>query len=496
MNKKIQSIICEQKKLSPKSKKLLVFGLKLLEIKEIKNKETKTLADWLFLQNDGFWIFNKKVSFNFIVIAALFKHYPQKFSGQDLAKILKFLTDHEKEPGGPYVNEKNKLDLTTNLAIAYFLSLNKVRLPQLEKFIKQRKGKNETILDLYLIKKINQKTHNKATISRSSSKKDEFILREIIKAAKQRFAGLDDDLRKIALSEIKKTIKKNHDKQMTLISYYFQLALGRKGQMITSDFIILAGLANVFYWTAFIIYDDFWDEDEKAIPQILPAANLYARHYIDFYTHLFPENNEFRNFFNNLMDKLDTANTWETVYCRTKVIDSKFIIPEKLPNFKNYDLKFYPASGQILGPIALMLKSGFNLNSPEVSGVTIFFKNYLIAMQINDDAHDWLEDMKRGHLSTVVVMLIQDWQQKYPQRQEIDLINDLEKLQELFWFNTVKNASELTLLYTKRAGAALNNLSFLEDRAPLEHYINITKNTALKALSEQQKSLNFLKEFN
>lgn len=491
MNLNINNIVSEQNNITPKSKKLLTTGLKLIELERTNNKKTQNLCDWLLSQKDDHWIFNQKISLNFILIAALFKHCPDKFSGQTLAKILKLLTSYESQVGGPYFNENREIDLTTNLAIAYFLFLNEVKLPKLESFINVAKKKTTTQLDIYLLKKIYQINSPKEL----QKPADEIMITKLIKAAKQRFTNLNKDLKKIALMEIERTIKNNSDKQMSLISYYFKLALGKKGQTIGDDFIIQASLANIFYWTAFIIYDDFWDEDEKAIPKILPAANLYARHYIDFYTHALPENTKFRNFFQVLMDKLDAANTWETVCCRTKVTNYKFIIPKDLPDYKNYDLKFYPASGQILGPITLLLKTGFKLDSPEIKNVINFFKNYLIAMQINDDAHDWLEDMKRGHLSTVVVLLIKDWQSRYPEQKEIDLIEDLKKLQQLFWFNTVKKSSKLALAHTSKSRAALNKLSFLEDLAPLEHYINITEKTAKTAINEQLKSLSFLKEF-
>lgn len=442
------------------------------------------------LQKNNNWLLEKDLAVNFISIATLFERCPEKFTGADLAKILKILTDHEAQPGGPYFNQDKKIDLTANIAIAYFLSLNDVSLPNLNDLIKSATSQSAT--DKYLLAKFNQ---TQIPIDEDSSA-DNLMINKILETAQDRFKNLSEDFKKIALEEISRTLKKNKDKQMSLIAYYFKLALGENGQMISDDFVISAGLANIFYWTAFIIYDDFWDEDDKAIPQILPTANLYARHYTDFYSHVLPENPEFRKFFHSLMDKLDAANTWETIYCRTKVIDSKFIIPDKLPEYNNYDLKFYPASGQILGPVAMLVKAGFPLESKEVENLTNYFRNYLIAMQINDDAHDYIEDMERGHLSTVVVLLLKDWQEKYPGTKEIDLVADLEKIQKLFWFKTIKTAAELAVTYTNKSREALDKLYFLENPSPLAHFIDIAENVAKTALDEQQKSLDFLKEFN
>ncbi len=470
------------------NKKILSASLTLIEQKINKLELTK-LATWLYTQKNDDWFFDKNIPLTFIAIAAIYSYCPEKIGGKDLAKILKILTTYESQLGGPYFDEKKQINLTTNLAIAYFLLLTGVRLPNLEKFIK--KSHPSKPLDNYLLKKLQAKAVNTA----ENNKTEELMIKKLIKAAKNKFGNLPIEFKKTAQIEIEQIVANNQDRQMSLIAHYFKLALGKKGQKISDDFVIQANLANIFYWAAFIIYDNFWDEDEKAIPKILPAANLYARYYIDFYINVLPENNDFKNFFHNLMDQLDGANNWETVYCRTKVFNNKFLIPQKLPNYKNYDLKFYPSAGQILGPLIILIKLGFNLKSPAVKSLINYFKNYLIAMQINDDAHDLIEDLQRGHLSTVVVMFLKDWQEEYPHQKEIDLENDLEKIQKLFWFKTIKKSSQLTICYTKKSRAALKKLYFLENLKPLEYFINITETVAKKALLERQKSLDFLKEF-
>ncbi|HCU70562.1 MAG TPA: hypothetical protein DIC35_02265, partial [Candidatus Moranbacteria bacterium] len=225
---------------------------------------------------------------------------------------------------------------------------------------------------------------------------------------------------------------------------------------------------------------------------ILPTANLYARHYVDFFNFLLPEQSGFRAFFHELMDKLDAANTWETVHCRTKIEGNKFFIPQNLPDYGNYDFKFQPASGHILGPVALLVYLGYDLNSEEVQNLIAYFKNYLIAMQINDDAHDWEEDMRRGHLSTVVVMLLKDlaWT-----KESVDLDKDIVELKKTFWFKTIGRASQAAVDYAEKSRAALDALMIIENKAPLERFITDTENIAKKALKEQKESVNFIENY-
>lgn len=532
---------------------LIFSSLILIELKNIKNNETadvitKKLKTWVLQQKNK----NHDLVTTFIINAAVF----EDLDGGSLGKILNILTKQEVKPGGPYKNEQGKIDYTLNIAIAYFLSLNKVKLKSLDLLI-NKKVEPEFLLPKqaslsltsYLLAKfyqdplkeklagqlfknsknlnglnkalalsaahslgkkvtppkiiepqsalealiyLNLKSDN--TTANGLQNEGQEMINKILIEAKKRFSELNSDLKKIVLTEIKKTITNNKDRQMSLISYYFKLALGSKGQVISNNLIARAGLANVFFWTAFIIYDDFWDEDEAAKPSILPGANLMARDYIYFYNEILKGNHEFTIFFHSLMDKLDAANTWENLYCRAKIEKTKFIIPAALPDYKNYELKFWPAAGQVLGPVIILIKLGFELDSPEIHNLIEYFKNYLIAMQINDDAHDWVEDLKRGHLSTVTLMLVNDWKDKYPDRLEIDLINDLSKLQELFWFRTLERSCQTVLCHTEKSRKYLKTLDFIEDFRPMLRFVDIAENVAKQALNEQKRSLDLLKE--
>lgn len=527
---------------------LLLTGLILSclgdEASLIKDKALK----WLLSKKDDNWMFDNNLGINFIVLSAIFKCNPSIIDGIALAKILEILISYEIKEGGPYTN-----DLGINAAIGYFLSLQEVDLPNLEdlitkhisqkdfkselfenkyltiylisKFIKNKQllinylkkeepehnilnnalilssfanlgcdieknlkikegQDNDSLLSMALLLKLNQKERKESLFN----KKEELVINKILELAKQRFSDLGEEMADIAFNEIVKTIKRNKDKQMSLMPYYTKEALGKKGLKISDKTVVEMGLANIFFWTAFIIYDDFWDEDEAQDPKILPTANLFARHYVDYFSSL----PKFNKFFHNLMDKLDAANTWETMHCRARIEKSKLIIPQKLPQYDNYELKFHPSSGHILSSVAMFYSLGYGENSKEVKNLISYFKNYLIAMQINDDVHDFEEDLKRGHLSTTIVMLLEDLE---PNQMQIDLINDLEKLKRMFWFKTVIKASEKAIYHTEKAREALKNIGIIENFAPLEHYIDITENVAKRTLEEQSKSVHFLNNF-
>jgi hypothetical protein len=505
------------------------------EVKGIK----KRAADFLLSQKDNQWLFSDNVGVNFLVFSALLEYNPEIIDGSALAKILMILTSAEAKEGGPYYSSVQKqdaeVDLGVNIAVAYFLSLQSVDLLELDRLIEtaiesnnfesrlfascqpviyfiskfykgdkkgelivsalEEKEKAKNNFDILFINfALDNLCREESAVVQAAPEDPEEIrmMRMVLETAEKRFFSLTGELKNFAMREIQRTISGNGNKQMPLMAYFFKKALGKRGMRISDGIIARMGLANIFFWTAFIIYDDFWDEDEAADPRILPIANFYARHYVDFFSSLLPEKTGFRVFFHKLMDGLDEANTWETTHCRAKIEGSMFFVPGKLPCYGDYEFKFRPASGHILGPVALLVSLGYGLDSAETRNLISYFRNYLIAMQINDDAHDWEEDLRRGHLSTVVVMLLEDYLEKYPAAEEMNIDEKLQELKELFWFKTVARAAETAIRHADKSRLALKSMTVLEDIRPLDKFIIITEIVAKKALAEQKKTKDFL----
>jgi hypothetical protein len=480
------------------------------ETKELKNIKSNAVR-YLISQKNKAWKFSLNTAENYFILSVLAEFDKEMIDGEAIAKILTELVSLESKEGGPYYsdNKNKKIDRITNAAIARFLSALGVELPNLEPF-QNLLNTTEKIKKAFRLKGIEIAKESPKTIGfrrrptagnpapaadAAVDQTEQVMMSAIREAAKKRFAKLAPEFREYAQGGIEKTIRGNRDKQMSLMSYYMKQALGKKAKKIPDELVAEMGLANIFFWTAFIIYDDFWDEDEAADPHILPTANLYARNYVDLFSSILPEKTGFRAFYHTLMDDLDGANTWETIHCRTKVEGSVFTIPEVLPDYGKYENKYRPASGHILGPVAMLVRLGYGVDSPEVKNLISYFKNYLIAMQLNDDAHDWEEDMARGHLSTVVVLLLNGLKASGWRSPTIDLRADIETLRKVFWFNTIKKYAEIVKVHTKASRKALRALDILEDPKPLLRFITITEETALDAEREQEKSADFLKNY-
>ncbi|MEA2701621.1 MAG: hypothetical protein QOE22_330 [Candidatus Parcubacteria bacterium] len=430
--------------------------------------------------------------------------------GALLARTLNRLVGHEVEAGGPYAltpgGTHGDPDLGLNAAVAVFLGLHGVRLPNLDAFIDERiaaGAARSAVLDdptlaalLEQDRRLREAPAPEGTSGPSFDAHETAVLDALRRAAGARFADLPDAFAENALEVIERTMRGNPDKQMSLMTLYMRDALGEKGNRFSDDHLAEFGLANVFFWTAFIIYDDFWDEDEAAEPRLLPVANLFTRHYVRFFETLLPHESGFAAFFHGLMDKLDAANEWEMLSCRLERDGSIITVPEQLPDYGDYTIKFYPAAGHVLGPVAMLVELGYAPDSAEAEGLIDYFKHYLIAMQLNDDAHDWKEDLARGHISTAVALLLKAWKDAYPERTDLDLVRDMPELERLFWFEALVPLCESVLLHTGLSERVLGLLASIEHPEPLREFIGRNEAIATKALREQRKSTGFLEALN
>src|SRR5690606_4892465 len=74
-------------------------------------------------------------------------------------------------------------------------------------------------------------------------------------------------------------------------------------------------------------------------------------------------------------------------------------------------------------------------NKKIIGAVREFFKHYIIARQLNDDAHDWEEDMEKGHINSVGALIVKKWiasSSRHHLERGINLRNK-KALQHLLW---------------------------------------------------------------
>ena len=71
--------------------------------------------------------------------------------------------------------------------------------------------------------------------------------------------------------------------------------------------------------------------------------------------------------------------------------------------------------GHVLPALAVLFSLGYAPDSIAVDATVSFFKNYLAARQLHDDAHDWKDDLMHGRINAATTQLIRIFYKKHPE---------------------------------------------------------------------------------
>lgn len=239
---------------------------------------------------------------------------------------------------------------------------------------------------------------------------------QIVKQAQQDIEQLSPELRNQAMTALQSTVAGDPKHHITLLPFTFALSLTTLPSTKTQLYINL-GLANLYGWMAYTIYDDFMDDEGQ--PALLPVANFALRSSIQYFRLALPDHAEFQNLVTQVFNTIDGANAWELAHCRSTT---------KLPQYGNRMKLAERSLGHSLTPVAVVLQSGQHLDSPSVRAFRKAFCHYLIARQLDDDAHDWQVDFENDHISYVVAQILR--RARPP------------KMQSEFWYHTLPQVCE------------------------------------------------------
>jgi hypothetical protein len=344
-------------------------------------------------------------------------------------------------------------------------------------------------------------TKNKSIKNKKATKKDserKKMHKKIINIADQRFSKFNPELNESFLTVREDILKGGETNQITLLPYYFQKSL-KASESIEENVLTELGVASLYGWIAYTIYDDFFDEEGD--PRLLSLSNICLRELISIYHNIFSKDKIFLEFFQKIMDKIDMANAWETANCRMQISDSKVALPDKFPppagGFRNLEKLADRSIGHALGPAAVFYLYEKNIKSSEIKNLILFFENYIIARQLNDDAHDWEDDLKRGQLTPVVVLVLKKYlkRKKHKGLKEIDLKKEISELQKVFWHETIQETCRETIGYVQKARIVLKDISVMKDKSLFREMLKLVEQSAREAIDEQKEMLEFLEGY-
>lgn len=330
---------------------------------------------------------------------------------------------------------------------------------------------------------------------KAKTEKDQKGMHErILAITDRRFSNLDPELTEKFLAVRKKILKGDKTSQVTLLPYYVQKSLGNNK---SADESVLAelGAASLYGWMAYTIYDDFFDGEGDS--KILSLANICLRELTLIYCDNFAKDEKFLQFFRNTIDRIDSANAWEMSNCRAQLAGSDLAIPDRLPDFGKLERLADRSIGHALGPVAVLYLQIGNIESSEIKNLMAFFENYIIARQLNDDAHDWEDDLKKGQLSPTVVAVLKKYSRRRGNRstKKLDLKKEIKELQKIFWYEVIQEMCDKTLFHIKKARKHLRDITAMENKTAFEGMLASVENSAKEALAEQKEMLEFLEEY-
>lgn len=270
---------------------------------------------------------------------------------------------------------------------------------------------------------------------------------QTVRAAHLRIRDIDEAL----YSDIEHAITKlmTHDTrhEIALTPYFF--AQGRCHT--TEDMLTALGTANILGWIGYGIYDDILDTHGTI--SLLPAANKCVREATLIFKELLPDPVTFARI-NTILDGIEAANLWEHVNCNMPMHGNIITLPDRLPTYDDHRVLAQKSFGHAIGPIIVSMHAS-TATSALVTSTTDFFTHYLIARQLNDDAHDWHHDLEKGFINSASVRIIETLRANGKPLPFIDLDSGLYELQETFWQTTIDDISSLIIGHCDKALNAL-----------------------------------------
>lgn len=393
------------------------------------------------------WIADENLAVVFSRLAAI-QRRPQALSGHFIAPLLWRLIQAESQPGGPYLNAAGDVDPILNAQIDTVLRELDVWLPNLAPY-------------------------------RSIDVQQQAL------PTKEQMSNLSTTLRS-RLSRHRKTIRtSHHGPEIAGINKAFAASL-RESHVNAMQLKLLAR-ANLNAWVAYTIYDDFYDDEGD--PQLLPLAHYAARESIKAYKAAW-DTSASRTLIETIFEQMDTANLWEMSNARAGVND-KHLTFTRLPDYKQNTVLAARASAHILGPL-LIAHNNASVSQKQFDKIQEGLNQYLILRQLNDDLHDWPQDLRAGHLSPVVTYLLRQ-NGIVPGRYK--LANLEQQLRQAFWDNGLHNLCKQTLRHAVRCQQAFKDSDVVEMDGDFMAFISNLEAAITAGLRQHKSDKDFVHSY-
>lgn len=262
----------------------------------------------------------------------------------------------------------------------------------------------------------------------------------------------------------------------------------------TDDLLAALGAANLAGWMGYTMQDDIVDGDADG--RLLPASNVLVRLALSLLKRA-AQTDEGKAYIKTRFDLMDQANAWEASSAALPRAGDGFGLPVSAPDYGDLSALADKSFGHALGPLVVLLRSGIAIGSEEFRLVESFFRHYLIARQLNDDAHDWADDFKKGRVNAASAPLVARYLKSAggEGKRRASAKAALPDLQRLFWQEDVERVSQLVLSHCGKARRSLAASKLMRDASFADALLAPLEGAAKKASSERAKALEFIQAY-
>jgi hypothetical protein len=279
------------------------------------------------------------------------------------------------------------------------------------------------------------------------------------------------------------------NQEILLLPYFFTASLKSHPALPRRQFFIDLGIANLCNWMAFTLYDDFYDE--VAEPALLPVANAALHHSLRHFSLALPDHRQFQQLVHDTFDRLDSANAWEIASSRMSFAGPNVTIPA-LPHFIGLRRLAERSYTHILPVLAVLAHYGRDLDDIPAQAIRASGRHYLISRQLNDDMHDWEEDLRAGNLTYTLVRVCQELNIG-PGTYNFDEL--FARIRRQFWQHTISNICDDLEVHIQKGTQAATRSGLLVPDSIFDELFASLARTLAHTRAEHQQSMQFLQAY-
>jgi hypothetical protein len=321
--------------------------------------------------------------------------------------------------------------------------------------------------------------------AKASVGKESLERQDIWNQAAERLSGWPPPLKQPALALLQRMRQQDADGQIIGLPYAVAAAYGLDAGKATLERL---SLASLYGWMSYTILDDVIDGDVTVGE--LPLGTAVMRLMRQQFLEAVP-NESFQTLVDERLLAMDAACSWELAHCRFD--PNGELTLSSLPKFRDHAVLFDRSSGHILSAVGALVAAGFSEQDSEIQTLQQFFHHFIIARQLNDDAHDWKEDLQQGRINAVATLTLKRWGRREKVK-AFRFSHHVATVQQQFWQDDIKEVATLIYDHIKAARTQLTAVS-PQSRKLLESLLIPLERATDQALKQRQNAQDFMSAF-